>query len=121
MTTEEARDTIKMAFMERYEQWMKDRFELDEMTYGRKYGWQKSERLMGLKDNLTAVAFFQKYIFSGKTEEGWKAEGVEPRALWALAGTEGWISRQEGHYKRPTYYCITQQRAKEIWKEYKGK
>lgn len=115
-----ARMAIKKEFMERYEIWMKDRNGLDDREYGKKYGWQKSERLMSLKDNLTAVTFFQKYIFSGKTEGGWQKGGIEPKEIWALA-QEGWLSREDGHYKNPTFYYISQQRAKEIWKEYKGK
>lgn len=121
MTTAEAKEAIKKEFMDRYEEWMRDRFDLDDWSYGRKYGWQKSEKLMTLKDNLTAIVFFQKYIFSGKTQEGWERSGIDRKAVWALSGTEGWLSRSEGHYRRPTFYFITQQRAKEIWKEYKGK
>lgn len=121
MNTVEAKEAIKKEFMSRYEQWMLDRNDLDDYAYGRKYGWQKSEKLMSLKDNLTAVAFFQKYIFCGKTWEGWERLGIDRKAVWALAGQEGWLSVNEGHYKRPTYYYITQQRAKEIWKEAKGK
>ena len=120
MTIAEAKKAIKKEFMERYEQWMKDRFELNDHDYGWKYGWQKSEKLMSLKDNLTAVTFFQKYIFSGKTQEGWEKSGVIRQAVWGLA-SEGWLSREDGHYKRPTYYFVNQQRAKEIWKEARGK
>lgn len=118
MKHEEAKALIIKEVMERYEIWMKDRFELDDMAYGKKYGWQKSEKLMSLKDNLTAVTFFQKYIFCGKTEAGWKESGIEPRTIWSLAA-EGWLSRNDGHYKRPTYYYLSQKMMKEIWKEEK--
>lgn len=119
MNTNEAKEMIKREFMSRYETWLRDRFDLDENEYGKKYGWMKSDKLMNLKDNLTAVTFFQKYIFSGKTQEGWEKSGIDRKLIWMLAGSEGWLSVQEGHYKRPTYYYIKQQRAKEIWKEYK--
>lgn len=122
MTAEQARavelgkEVIKKEFMSRYELWFKERTELDDNEYSRKYGWQKSERLMSLKDNLTAVAFFQKYIFSGATQQRWEQLGVNRIAVWALAA-EGWFSRQEGNHRRPTWYYLSQQRAKEIWKE----
>ena len=116
MTIQDAKEAIKKEFIERYNQWLSDRTELSDQEYGKKYGWQKSERLMSLKDNLTAVAFFQKYIFCGKTVDGWERSGIDKKAIWALAGQDGWLSVNEGHYRRPTYYYITQQRAKEIWK-----
>lgn len=115
MNNEEAKAKIMSEFMDRYYQWMEDRFDLDDNDYGRKYGWQKSEKLMKLKDNLTAVTMFQKYIFSGKTESGWNKSGIDSRTVWSLA-CEGWLSRSEGHYRRPTFYYISQQRAKEIYK-----
>lgn len=115
MTNEEAKAKIVDEFMKRYDEWFKDRNDLNDKEYGKKYGWQKSERLMKLKDNLTAVTFFQKYIFSGKTYEGWEKSGIDRKIVWALA-REGWFSVNEGNYRRPTYYYFSQQRAKEIYK-----
>ena len=118
MNIEEAKAKIKSEFMGRYYQWLADRFDLDDNQYGQKYGWQKSEKLMKLNDNLTAVTMFQKYIFSGKTESGWCRSGIDKREVWSLA-CEGWLSRSDGNYRRPTFYYISQQRAKEIYKEAK--
>lgn len=119
MTKEEAKARIKEEFMTRYQAWLNDRFELDDLAYGRKYGWQKTEKLLALKDNLSAVVIFQKYIFSGMTQEGWEKAGVVRQAVWGLR-SDGWLSAEEGRYRRPTYYYLTQQRAKEIWKEAKS-
>lgn len=116
----EAKCVIKREVMRRYSEWMDDRNELGDRDYGWKYGWQKSERLLKLKDGITAVVFFQKYIFSGATEAGWAKIGVDSRAVWALVA-EGWLSRMEGHYKRPTFYYLTQERVKEIYREAKGR
>lgn len=115
MTADEAKAIIKKEVIDRYEQWMTDRFALNDYEYGRKYGWQKSETLMSLKDSIKAVTLFQKYIFSGKTIEGWKRSGVEDKAVWALC-RDGFLSVKDGNHRRPTYYYITQDRAKEIWR-----
>ena len=103
-----------------YEVWMDDRTFLDDEEYAAKYGWLKSERLMKLKDNLTAVVFFQTYIFSGATEAGWGRLGVDKMAVWSLA-RDGWLSRREGNHRRPTFYFLTQARMKEIWRAERGK
>lgn len=120
MTTKEASELIKDEFMKRYSEWMADRFTLGDYEYGRKYGWQKSETLMTLKDSIKAIVFFQKYIFSGRTVEGWKRSGIENKAVWALC-REGFLSVSEGNYRKPTFYYITQKTAKDIWKERGGK
>ena len=119
MTCNEAKDAIKKEFMSRYERWMLDRIELNDNDYGWKYGWQKSEKLMSLKDNLTAVAMFQKYIYPMRKVETLEKEiGVERKAIFELA-REGWMSAVQR--KWAMYYFVSQQRAKEIWKEAKGK
>lgn len=106
---------IKAEFMERYDEWFKDRTELNDHDYGWKYGWQKSEKLLSLKDNLTAVAMFQKYIFSAyRTTNQWKRAGYDERAIWDLC-REGFLSMRD--HKRETYRFISQKTAKEIYKE----
>ena len=117
MTTAEAKQKIKEEFVRRYYEWLKDEIELSDNDYGRKYGWYKSANGPH-KDTLKSVNVFQKYIFSGATQERWEAMGIDRKAIWALR-SEGWLSCQEGHYRRATFYYLSQQRAKEIYKEAK--
>lgn len=122
MTTKEAKEKIKAHFMEVYYEWMQDRVDLNDHDYGWKYGFQKSEKLMALKDNLTAVTYCQKYINSCYWDvDRWEKFGINRQIVWELA-REGWLSEQM-YWKRgkKTVYYLSQQKAKEIWKEAKGK
>lgn len=115
---------IKQEFMDRYAQWLSDRFDLNDHDYGWKYGWQKSEKLLNLKDNLQAVIFFQKYIFSGRYLPAWEKEGYDRKEIWRLS-REGFLSNKE--YSdwearatgRTSFYYISQNTAKMIYKEMK--
>lgn len=119
MKVPEAKEIIKKDFMDRYNTWMQDRFELNDHDYGWKYGWQKSEKLMSLKDNLTAVAMFQKYIYPVRRVEKFAREvGIEKEVVWELS-TEKWLSSVQKKWE--LYYFISQKTAKEIWKEYHSK
>lgn len=126
MTKEEARAEIQREFMERYDQWMVDRFELDDHDYGWKYGWTKSEKLMTLKDSIKAVTMFQKYIFSGRYLPKWEAKGFERRVLWDLV-KDGWLSEdvawssQAIREGKENWIYISQRTAKEIWRAVRGK
>ena len=119
MTLEETRATIKAEFMDRYDQWMKDRIELNDHDYGWKYGWQKTEKLMGLKDSLTAVVMFQQYIYPMRNADKLEKElGIDRKDIWRPA-SEKWLSEKQAKWN--TFYYISQRVAKEIWKEAKGK
>lgn len=112
-------ETIKAEFMARYEEWLNDLRNLNDHDFGWKYGWQRSERTRNLKDNLTAVAIFQQYFYPMRTYEKLEKDVNVPRQIiWALA-RDGWIS--ESTRDRKAYYFISQKRAKEIWKEAKGR
>lgn len=116
---EQAKEIFKSEFMERYDEWFMDRVELNDHDYGWKYGWQKSEKLLNLKDNLTAVAMFQKYIYPSRRDEKIEEQlGIEKQVVWALS-SEGWLSSIQRNWKN--LYFVNQQRAKEIWKEARGK
>ena len=126
MTSAEAKARIKEEFMTIYYEWLNDRNELSEKDYGMKYGWQKSDKLMNLKDNLTAVTFFQKYIFTGRWLPAWEKMGYERKAIWEL-NREGFLSYQmysnwtARHTGRTDFFFISQKTAKEIYKEAKVK
>lgn len=118
-----AKEIIKKNFIDCYYEWMKDRTELNDHDYGMKYGWQKSDKLMNLKDNLTAVTFYQKYInsFYWDSNQWEKKFGIDRKIIWQLT-IEKWLSEQMfWKHGKSTVYYINQQRAKEIWKEAKGK
>lgn len=126
MTKAEVQTAIKKEFMERYEQWMIDRFDLNDHDYGWKYGWCKSENLMNLKDSIKAVTIFQKYIFSGKYMQTWEKEGYTRHELWELV-RDGWLSEdyscsskaiREG---KTNFIYLSQRVAKEVWREARGK
>lgn len=112
----EAKELIKKDFMDRYNTWMQDRFDLNDHDYGWKYGWQKSEKLMSLKDNLTAVAMFQKYIYPVRRDEKFASEvGIAKEVVWELSH-EKWLSSVQKKWE--LRYYINQKTAKEIWKEF---
>lgn len=111
--------TIKAEFMKRYEEWLKDLADLDDHDFGWKYGWQRSERTRSLKDNLTAVGVFQQYFYPTRTYERIEKDiGIPRQIIWAIA-RDGWIS--EITRDRKALYFVSQKRAKEIWREAKGK
>lgn len=124
MTAAEARAKIENEFLERYHEWFEDRTALTDREYADKYGWMKSEVLMNLKDNLTAVAFFQKYIFSGRWMPAWVKAGYDRNAIWQLSN-EGFLSYQmySNYMARATgktdFYYLSQKTAKEIYKAHK--
>lgn len=116
MTTEEAKAILKKAFIDKYNEWMRDRLELDAHDYGWKYGWQKSEKLMTLKDSIGAVTMFQKYIHATRRDiELEKEFGIDRRVIWDLT-KEKWLSSVQKEWA--LYYFISQKTAKEIWREY---
>ena len=125
MTTAEAKEKICREFLDIYREWFADRTALSDMEYGKKYGWQKSERLMSLKDNLQAVTFFQQYIFTGRWLPAWEKAGYDRNSIWELS-REGflsykyysnWQARASG---RTDFYYISQKTAKEIYKAAKA-
>ena len=125
MTAIEAKERICEEFLAAYREWLADRHELSDMEYGKKYGWQKSERLMSMKDNLQAVSFFQKYIFTGRWLPAWEKVGYDRNAIWDLH-REGFLSYQmySNWQARATgrtdFYYISQKTAKEIYKAAKA-
>ena len=119
MTAAEAREKICEEFMAIYAEWFEDRCKLSDHDYGQKYGWGKSEKLMNLKDNLTAVAFFHKYIFSAfRSTARWEEVGYEKQAIWQL-NREGFLSYTQEKWK--SFYYISQATAKKIYRERKMK
>ena len=125
MTAAEAKERICREFLDTYREWFSDRLDLTDMEYGRKYGWQKSERLMSLKDNLQAVTFFQQYIFTGRWLPAWEKAGYDRRVIWELSN-EGFLSYkyysnwQARHTGRTDFYYLSQKTAKEIYKAAKA-
>ena len=118
MTAAEAMEKISEEFMAIYKEWFEDRSKLSDDDYAHKYGWRKSEKLMNLKDNLTAVAFFHKYIFSAfRSTAGWEKAGYEKQAIWQL-NREGFLSYTQDKWK--SFYYISQATAKKICKERKN-
>lgn len=126
MTKEEARAAIKSEFMKRYDQWLFDRFALNDSDYGCKYGWCKSEGLLKLKDSIKAVTMFQKYIFSGRYLPKWVKEGYGQQELYDLV-RDGWLSEDYSYSSRAiregktNFIYLSQRVAKEVWKEARGK
>ena len=126
MTKEMAREKIIEEFMSKYYEWLKDREELSNQEYGMKYGWGKSEKLMSLKDNLTAVTFFQKYIFSGRWLPQWEKQGYERHIIWELHRSgflshDYWTNSNARASGRTDFFYLSQKVAKEVYKEYKGR
>jgi len=115
MTKAEAKKMIMDEFMATYDQWLIDRYELSDHDYGWKYGWVKSEKLLTLKDNLSAVTMFQKYIFdAGRNMPHWEKAGYESRAIWELY-CDGFLSYRQNKWDGT--YFISQKTAKLIYKE----
>ena len=118
MTAAEAMEKITEEFMANYTEWFEDRTKLSDREYAQKNGWHKTEKLMNLKDNLTAVVHFHKYIFSAfRSTAGWEASGYEKQAIWQL-NREGFLSYTQDKWK--SFYYISQATAKKIYKERKN-
>ena len=112
-----AKERIKEEYIDKFYEWLDDELHMEDIEYGRKYGYCKGKKLH--TDCVTSIISFQKYIFSGRTEKGWVDAGYAKEDIWALA-KEGFLSRWENFKERKTYYFITQNRAKEIYKELVG-
>lgn len=125
MTATETMERIKREYMDAYNEWLNDRFDLSDMEYGKKYGWRKSERLMNLKDGIAAIKFFQAYIFTGRYLPAWEKLGYESKEIWELHRIgflsykmySNWDARASG---RTDFYFLSQKTAVQIYKETKG-
>lgn len=123
MAVREARVRIAQEFMDKFYEWLDDLDKMPDYEYGRKYGWQKSQK--AIKDNLKGVTTFQKYIFSGRWLPQWERAGYDKSDIWELSREKflsnveysNWEARQTG---RTSFYFISQARAKEIYKAYKS-
>lgn len=123
MNKEEAKAKITAEFITRYNQWLEDKDNLPEIDYARKYPTY-SERIRTLKDNFTAVAYFQSNVYNGKWKYQWVNEGYDFSDLMQLV-REGFLSITEytNRYKHPdtARFYLSQKTAKEIWKQDRNK
>ena len=116
-------DKICAEFIAKYYEWRSDLLALNDHDYSWKYGYAKPTK--DIKDNLTGVHAFAKYIFSGRYLPAWEAAGYSKSAIWELH-SEGLLSLDyhSNWYSRAThkeyFYYITQAKAKEIYKAYKS-
>ena len=124
MTTNESKEMICKEFMDKYREWLSDYADLNDHDYGWKYGWQKNPNIQH-KDNLKAVTYFQKYIFSGRWLPDWVKVGYDKSAIWELHNEgflsysywSNWQARATGH---TDFYYLSQKSAREIWKANKN-
>ena len=121
MTATEAKARIKREFVEGFLEWVSDYDALTNHEYGKKYGWQKSEKKPTL--TIKSLMAYQKYIFSGRWLPAWEKQGFDRKVLWELYETgflsyqyySNWNARASG---RTDFFYLSQQTAREIWKEY---
>lgn len=122
---EQAMESIKKEFMGRYNEWLSDVNNLEDMDFGRKWGYCRTE-LTPRKDNLKAVECFQRYFGISRFPKGWENAGYDLKDIWALHN-DGFLSlqefwgsraRQEG---KSALYFVSQKTAKQIYKEAKGR
>lgn len=117
-----ARQTITTTFLHRFDQWLKDEQDMPDREYAKKYGIYKSTEKH--RDNLKAVGYFQKNIWSGHWLQTWESQGLEKDALYDLLN-EGFISRTlYSNYMartsgREEFFYLNQKKAKQIWKEHR--
>lgn len=121
-----AKERISKEFIGRYNEFMNDLPNGDTVEFGRKYGVRLTAE--GIqehsKDCLKNIAWFQKWIFSGRWLPAWEKEGFNRYQIWAL-NKQGFLSYQEysNWNARATgktdFYYISQKTAKEIYKESK--
>lgn len=123
MNAQEAKERITAEFIARYTQWFADKENLTTAEYNQKYIYCRTEEVANLKDNLTAVTYFQSHVYSGKWRYQWIAEGYDFNIIQQLA-REGFLSYKtyENMHKHPdrAYAYISQKLAKQIYKEYKA-
>ena len=116
MTTDEARTKISEQFISGYYEWLDDIKKLSDHDYGWKYGWGKPQT--EIKDNQTAIIKYQKFMNClWGTSKTWESRGYERQLVWSLV-REKFLSEQLK--KRETYYYISQNTAKQIYKAHKA-
>lgn len=122
MNTQEAKERITKEFITRYTEWFNDKTNLSDREYGMKYIYCRTEKVIALKDNLTAVSYFQSHIYNGKWRYEWIAEGYDFDIIKQLAH-EGFLSYTQYYnmHKHPdtAYAYISQKLAKQIYKDHK--
>jgi hypothetical protein len=116
----EAKERITAEFIAKYNEWLNEKANLTKLEYAQKYGFYKTEKVVALKDNLTAVTYFQSNIYKGKWAYQWVREGYEFEILKQLAH-DGFLSHTQYYnlHKHPDtdYFYISQKTAKLIYKE----
>lgn len=124
MTTEEAKAKISTEMIEGFHEWLNDENELDDMTYGKKYGWCKSQ--VKHTDDLKSFMTFREYFFTGRYIQYWEKAGYTKQSIYALHEEKwlsykfysNWNARATG---RQDWYFIPVRTAKEIYKAWKNK
>ena len=129
MTLEEAKKKISEEFMQRYYQFINDLTEMENLDFGRKYGfWIPDEfKDKHLKDNQSNIIYFQKNVFSGRWLPIWEKEGFNWSEHLLPMIREGFLSQQQysNYMARATgktcFIFISQKTAKDIYKQFKSK
>ena len=124
---EEARNSIKAEFINRYYEFLEDVPNGGTMEFGRKYGILLTED--GIKnhskDTMKNLLWYQQNIFSGRWLPKWVEAGYSKHVIWDLSN-EGFLSYQmySNHMARATgrtdWYYISQRVARDIYKEHKA-
>ena len=121
MTVNEAKMQIAREFIDKYVEWMTDHNnpEMSDRDYGWKYGYGKHKE--PFKDTQKAVIYFQRYIFSGKYLNQWKADGINPFELHkaGFLSYDYCTSHKARILGKTDFFYINQNKAKEIYKAYK--
>lgn len=127
MDTKEAKMIIAKEFIVKYLEWLRDYndTELADKDYGWKYGWRRGA-VAEMKDTQKSMLWFLGHIYRGRYIQGWKKEhGFDLQLLVAL-NREGFLSYDFCTSTRARlmgqadFYYISQNKAKEIYKAYKG-
>lgn len=125
LKVESARTEIAKEFIETFHEWLKDVTELTESEYWatRKYDLRPADGA-DIKDNQKWLLWFQKNVYSGRWLPHWELAGYDKQVIWALH-RDGFLSYQwySNALARATgrtdFYYISQNTAKQIYKQYK--
>lgn len=110
-----AKERITNEFISRFYTWLDDYKNMEEREYAHKYGWYKKPKQY--TDNLIAVAYFQKHIFSAyKSFDRWNRAGYDLNELREL-NKIGFLSYAQKKWEG--FYFISQNIAKQMLKEHK--
>lgn len=120
----ETKEKISKEFIERYYIFLKDWNTLDTKEFGRKYGCICVSNTP-IKDNLKALILFQKNIFNGRFIGAWVKAGYDKQAIWELHREKFLSLYQDNSWEahqlhQVDFYYISQNTAKQIYKEYKA-